>query len=83
MCVITLPPREGRSTNFLQLTGSCNPIDQLLAFDLLPRFFFVKHPKKQNLLHITPVKRGKGMLFNPSGQNKLENALYEHLPLKW
>ena len=26
----------------------------------------MKHPKKQNLLRIVPVKRGKGMLFNQS-----------------
>ena len=63
MCIITVPPREGKNTSWIQLTCSCNPIDQLLVF-----FFHVNFGKTSNETkppHIVPVKRSKGMLFEP------------------
>ena len=59
-----VPPREGKSTSWIQLTGSCNPIDQLLAFFSLYHENFGVASKETKPLHIVPVKRGKGMLFN-------------------
>ena len=36
---ITVPPREGKSASWLQLTASSNPIVQILAIGFLPRKF--------------------------------------------
>ena len=62
---IKVPPREGKSTSWLELTSACYPIYQLLAVFFFTTKKLVKHPKKQNLSHIVPVKRGRELLFDP------------------